>query len=89
MTRRKYYTLLERTPGQLWTPEFGDYKLSVVEQEKRDMKDSGSFIKGTQFQIIDTDGTQQDLMRKVEEINANTRSIALSEQNLQRAERRP
>ena len=87
MSKRKYYTLLERVPGQLWAPQFGDYKLAVVEQEKRDMKDSGSFIKGTKFKIIDTDGTQQDLTDKVEALNATTRSIALSEQNLQRASR--
>lgn len=67
--RRTYYTLLERMTGQLWAPQFGDYDKEVVEQERRDMKDSGSFVKGTSFKIVETDGTQADLTRVVEEEN--------------------
>ena len=36
---KSYYTLLvrEQTPGSNWTPQFGDYKRSVVDQDRRDI----------------------------------------------------
>ena len=68
---RKYYTLCEKTPGQLWSPEFGDYDRSVVAQEGDDMKDSGSFIKGTKLKIICTDGSQKSIMAEVDRMNAS------------------
>lgn len=68
---RKYYTLCERTPGQLWAPQFGDYSKAVVVQERADMKDSGSFIKGTEFTIITTSGSQQMISEAVAQLNAD------------------
>lgn len=67
--RRKYYTLCERTPGQLFAPQFGDYNKQVVIQERRDMKDSGSFIKGTEFEIIETTVSQKAIMEACEALN--------------------
>ena len=67
---RKYYTLLERTPGQLWSPEFGDYDRKVVAQEGDDRRESGDFIKGTKFKIITTDGKQASITDAVNELNA-------------------
>jgi hypothetical protein len=61
--------MIEKNPGQLWTPEFGDYDREVVEQEIRDQKDSGSFIKGTKYKIITTDGKQASIMQAVEKLN--------------------
>jgi hypothetical protein len=69
MSKRKYYTLCERTPGELWAPQFGDYNKQVVIQERADMKDSGSFIKGTEFTIICTSGSQKMISEAVEQLN--------------------
>lgn len=71
MARRKYYTLCERTPGQLWAPQFGDWIKAVVVQERADMKDSGSFIKGTEFTIVTTSGSQKELGEVVAQLNAD------------------
>ena len=78
--KRRYYTLCERTPGQLFSPQFGDYNKQVVLQERRDMKDSGSFIKGTTFEIIETNGSQKAIMEAVEALNVEARKDALQEQ---------
>jgi hypothetical protein len=62
MKKRTYYTLLERRPGEkAWAPQFGDFDKEVVEQERRDMRESGSFIKGTGFKIVATDGSMKHL----------------------------
>jgi hypothetical protein len=68
---RKYYNLFELLPGanELWQPQFGDYKRSVVAQEERDMRDSGSFVKGTKFCIVTSDGTMADMCAKQEDLN--------------------
>jgi hypothetical protein len=66
---RKYYTLCERTPGQLYAPQFGDWSKAVVVQERADMKDSGSFIKGTEFAIVTTSGSQKMITEAVEQLN--------------------
>jgi hypothetical protein len=79
MGKRKYYTLLERTPCELWAPQFGDYDRKVVEQEQRDMKDSGSFVKGTKFTIITTDGSQKAISEHVAELNAEITAKAIKE----------
>lgn len=88
--RRKYYSLLERQPGQLFTPEFGDYIKAVVVQERADMKHSGSFIKGTEFMIVETNGTQKQLTEKVDAINDEAlRAKALKEQESLAAKAEP
>jgi hypothetical protein len=68
---KKYYNLFELLPDAdaTWCPQFGDYTRSVVAQEERDMRDSGSFVKGTKFCIVTTDGTMADMCRKQEELN--------------------
>jgi hypothetical protein len=76
---RKYYTLLERTPGELWAPQFGDYEREVVEQEQRDMKDSGSFTKGTKFLIIETGTRQYQVSDAIRLLNDELAPIALKE----------
>lgn len=73
---RKYYTLCERTPGQLYAPQFGDYNKQVVIQERADMKESGSFIKGTEFTIICTSGTQAMISEAVNQLNRDPKVFA-------------
>ena len=67
--RLRDYTLCERTPGQLYAPQFGDWNKAVVVQERADMKDSGSFIPGTEFTIIETSGSQKMITEAVEQLN--------------------
>lgn len=69
MTKRKYYSVIEKQPDGKWAPQFGDYDREVAEQEMRDMKDSGSFVKGTKLKVITTQGTQEAIMAKCEELN--------------------
>ena len=76
---RKYYTLLERTPHELWSPQFGSYIKGDVEIERDDMKDSHSFVKGTKFMIITTDGSQKAISEHVEELNDELAKKALME----------
>jgi prophage DNA circulation protein len=77
MTERKYYTLCERTPGGLWHPQFGDYNKQVVIQERRDMKDSQLFIKGTEFTIIATSSTQKMINEAIAQLNEEALNKAL------------
>lgn len=66
---RKYYSLIEKLPGESWAVQFGDYSKSVVTQEVADMKDSGTFVKGTKFKVITTDGKQASIDAAVKELN--------------------
>lgn len=78
---KKYYTLCERTPGQLYAPQFGSFIKAEVVQERADMKDSGSFIKGTEFAIIETSGSQRAITVEVELLNTDkVRAKARAEQ---------
>lgn len=67
--KRKYYTLLEMLPGEKWAPQFGDYDRNVVKNEERDMRHSGSFVRGTKFTIAVSDGTKAHLDSIVEAAN--------------------
>jgi hypothetical protein len=78
MTKAKaYYTMIVRTPGQLWHPEFGDYDREVVKQEMDDqiysMRLSQSWPKGTKFKIIKTLETQSSITSQVEIENLTAR----------------
>jgi hypothetical protein len=68
---RRYYSVIEKLPedGSTWSPQFGDYDREVAEQEMRDMRDSGSFVKGTKLRVIATAGTQQAIMDKCLELD--------------------
>lgn len=77
MSKRKYYMLCERLPGKLWTPEFGDFNKQVVIQERADMKESGSFIKGTEFRIITNNGSVKAITDAVAQLNEEALNKAL------------
>jgi len=66
---RKYHSLIEHLPGESWALQFGDYSKTVVQQEVQDMKDSGSFVKGTKYKVITTDDSQAAINAAVEELN--------------------
>lgn len=68
---RKYYTLLLREPRDAgWSPQFGDYDRSVVAQEGDDMRDSGSWVKGSKLKIICTGDKGSDIETAVASLNA-------------------
>lgn len=77
MSKRTYYMLCERLPGKLWTPEFGDFNKQVVIQERKDMKESGSFVKGTEFKIITNNGTAKAITEAVDQLNQEALNKAL------------
>ena len=59
--RKTYYTLLERGSGERWSPQFGDYSRVIVRQEMDYLIRSGSFVHGTKYKIIATDGRQASI----------------------------
>jgi len=71
MTKRTYYSLLVREPDGLWAPQFGDFDRAVVAQEGDDMKESGSWVKGSKLKIIAHVSGQAELNKAVAELNAN------------------
>jgi hypothetical protein len=66
---RKYYSVIEKLPNSTWAPQFGDYDREVAEQEMRDMKESGSFVKGTKLKVIATEASVAAIAAKCEELN--------------------
>ena len=60
--RKPYYTLIERLPNGKWYPQFGDHDRADVIQEMQSMMESGSFVKGTKYKIIKTDGKRDSLI---------------------------
>lgn len=68
---RRYYSLLLREPTDTgWSLQFGDYDRKVVAQEGDDMKQSGSWVKGSKLKIIDTPDGQAEINAAVAELNA-------------------
>jgi hypothetical protein len=65
---RTYYSLLSRAPDDTkWSIEFGDYKRSVVKQERDDMKD-GHYCDHA-FKIIETTDEQSSIDAAVFNLN--------------------
>jgi hypothetical protein len=71
---RKYYSVLEKLPNSTWAPQFGDYDREVAEQEMRDMKDSGSFVKGTKLKVVSSSGTHDAIMIECDKLNAKEKA---------------
>ncbi|MQW73435.1 hypothetical protein GHK50_20930 [Sinorhizobium medicae] len=69
MANRKYHTLvvIDGTPGCRWSPEFGDYDLETVKDERDDYLDRG--WKRRELQIITTGDTQAEIDAAVAELN--------------------
>lgn len=68
---RTYYTLAIRSNG-VWSPQFGDYDREVVEQEGRDMRESGDWegLKAKDCKVISTNHTQADIHAAIIALNA-------------------
>lgn len=64
-----YYSLLCRHPDRpnFWTPEFGDYDMSVVKSEHDDYRDKGYKVKD--LKIIVTTDEQSSIMAAVAALN--------------------
>jgi hypothetical protein len=65
---RKYYTLLTREDGSMWTIHFGDYDREVVEQERQDMLEG--YHSPKTLRIITTGHLQRDINAAVDRLNA-------------------
>jgi hypothetical protein len=71
---KTYYTLIGIDPSSNtgeYDIVFGDFSREVVEDEKQDEKDSGSY---QYLRIICTSSNQKDIDAKVAEININGRN---------------
>ena len=71
---KRYYTLIGIHPSSdtgEYDIVFGDFSREVVEDEKQDEKDSGSY---QYLRIICTSSNQKDIDAKVLEININGRN---------------
>lgn len=75
MTSRatRYFTLLERLPGERWAIAFGDYTYSVVAQERDDLVENAPFDhEGVypEYKIIRTADDQASIDAEVSKLNA-------------------
>ena len=76
---KKYYTLISRTPGELYAQEFGDYVKSVVTQEMADLKNSGGTPPKTTFKVLTTGDKQVDINAAIAVENSKIEKLALGE----------
>jgi len=57
---RKYHTIITQEDDGVWSPQFGDYDLEVVRQERLDMLDSVSMdYKAKRVKILTTPDAKQ------------------------------
>lgn len=66
--KRTYFTLAIKENG-VWSPQFGDYSVFVVREEKRDRYESGE-AKIKDMKIIPTLDTQEAINRGIARLNA-------------------
>jgi hypothetical protein len=69
----KYFTLLERRPGETWCIAFGDYTYSVVSQERDDLVENAPFdhdFEWPEYKIIRTADDQASIDAEVTKLNA-------------------
>lgn len=68
---RTYHTIFSKAKGDdTWSAEFGDYSKAVVTQEVRDMKESGSYVRGTKLIVWTHPDTQTDYVQMRREVKA-------------------
>ena len=65
---RTYFTLFIRENGR-WAPQFGDYSVFVVRQEKSDRYDNGE-AKIKDMKIVPTVDTQEAINRACDRLNS-------------------
>lgn len=72
---RTYYTLaVQWEKGDRYTPEFGDYDLECVQDEREDMLYSYD-LKGRQIKVIKTDDSQSSIDSAISKLNATLKGI--------------
>lgn len=72
---RTYYTLaVQWEKGSRYTPEFGDYDLECVQDERDDMLYSYD-LKGRQIKVIKTDDSQSSIDSAISKLNATLKGI--------------
>jgi hypothetical protein len=66
---KQYFTLIEYD-GEAWSPQFGDYRRSVVMQERHDRHDSHPFPMLKDLRVVKTeDDSQAAINNLVKQIN--------------------
>jgi hypothetical protein len=74
---RTYYTLaIQWDKGDRYSPEFGDYNLECVNDERDDILYSYD-LKGSQIKVIKTDGNQSSIDQAIHNLNATLKGIKL------------
>ena len=89
MNKTPYYTLLvreETTKGHIWTQQFGDEDLQVVQQEKYDSWINTGEVKGHDAIIINTLFSQEAIDREVAIMNKEEADAVLLEEEIVRDE---
>ena len=72
---RTYYTLaVQWEKGDRYTPEFGDFDIECVQDEREDMLYSYD-LKGKQIKIIKTDADQSAIDQAISKLNATLKGI--------------
>lgn len=72
---RTYYTLaVQWEKGDRYTPEFGDYDLECVQDEREDMMYSYD-LKPKQVKVIKTDDSQSSIEQAIHNLNNALKGI--------------
>lgn len=72
---KTYYSLaIQWERGDRYSPEFGDYDLECVNDERDDIAYSYD-LKPSQIKVIKTDGTQSAIDQAISKLNATLKGI--------------
>jgi hypothetical protein len=72
---RTYYTLaVQWEKGDRYSPEFGDYDLEVVNDEREDIAYSYD-LKSKQIKVIKTDGSQSSIDQAIAKLNSSLKGL--------------
>lgn len=72
---KTYYTLaIQWDRGERYSPEFGDYDLECVNDEREDILYSYG-LKGSQIKVIKTDGHQSSIDKAIHNLNQALKGI--------------
>lgn len=73
---RTYYTLaVQWEKGDRYCPEFGDYDLECVNDEREDMLNSYYDLKPKQIKVIKTQDTQASIEEAIHNLNQALKGI--------------
>lgn len=73
---KTYYTLaIQWEKGDRYSPEFGDFDLETVNDERDDLLNSWYDLKPKQIKVIKTDCAQASIDQAIEKLNATLKGI--------------